>query len=308
MLELKEVEKPTPKDNEVLVKVHAASVNTADLTLMSSLGRLFGGLRRPKEPRIGSDVSGQVEAVGKDVKQFRAGDEIFGVCVGGFAEYATARENGLVLKPANSTFEEAASLPVAAITALQALRDKGKVSSGQEVLINGASGGVGTFAVQIAKAYGAEVTAVCSAQNINTARSMGADQVVDYTQADITQTGRQFDLILGINGYHSIFAYRKALKPKGIYLMVGVPHDRLVQVLLQTMIFGPLLSRKGGQSLGFMGIAHINQQDLTVLKELLETRKIVPVIDRQYPLSKTAEACRYLLEGHARGKVIITMV
>ena len=211
------------------------------------------------------------------------------------------------MKPANSSFEEAAAIPVAAITALQGLRDKGHIQPGQKVLIDGASGGVGTFAVQIAKSFGAEVTAVSSTGKLEMLRSIGADHVIDYTQGDFTRCGQLYDLILQVNGYHPVLDYRRALSPEGIYMMAGSSRDHLFQGLFQGMLLGPLISRQGKQKMGFMGIAKINQEDLVFLKELLEARKIVPVIDRRYPLSETAEALRYLGEGHARGKVIITM-
>jgi NADPH:quinone reductase-like Zn-dependent oxidoreductase len=309
VLRLEEVEKPTPKDDEVLVKVHAASVNKADLYFLRGhfLARLTGvGLLKPKNRMLGADIAGRVETVGRNVKQFQPGDEVFGWCSQrGFAEYACAREDSLVLKPANVTFEEAAGVPVAGMTALQALRDKGHVQPGQKVLINGASGGVGTFAVQIAKSFGAEVTGVCSTRNLDKARSLGADHVVDYTQEDVTKSGQSFDVIIAVNGYHSILDYRRALSPKGIYVFVG--GSKVVTQLFQTMLLGPLISRAGSKKMGFMGIAKINQKDLTFLKELLEARKVVPVIDRSYALTEVSEAYHYFEEGHAKGKVVITL-
>jgi NADPH:quinone reductase-like Zn-dependent oxidoreductase len=309
VLQFKEVEKPAPKDNEVLVKVYAASVNTLDLAMRGPfLARIItGGLLKPKDPRLGVDLAGRVEAVGSNVTQFQPGDEVFGRGSGAFAEYASVPENKLVLKPANSSFEEAATAPVAALTALQGLRDKGQIQPGQQVLIHGASGGVGTFAVQLAKAFGAEVTAVCSTRNVDMVRSMGADQVIDYTQEDCTRNGQRYDLILAVNGYHPIFAYRRALRPTGVYVMVGASKAHVFQALLQAMLIGPLISRTGRQKMGFMGIAKINQKDLGFVKELLEAGKVVPVIERRYPLRETAEALRYLEEGHARGKVVITV-
>ncbi len=308
VLRLKEVENPVPDEGRVLVKVHASSVNTSDLSNIGNMARIWGGFSKPKDPRLGTDISGRVEGCGSNVTKFQVGDEVFGTCAGAYAEYAVAREKNLVIKPANITFEQAAAVPVAALTALQGLRDKGRIQAGQKVLINGASGGVGTFAVQIAKSFGAEVTAVCSTRNLDQARSIGADHVVDYTQEDVTRNGERYDLILGVNGYHPLLAYRRALGPRGIYLMVGVSKSRLFQALLETALLGPLLSKNGGQKLGFMGIAQINQEDLVILKGLLETGKVVPVIDRCYPLSETADAFRYLGDGHARAKVIITMV
>jgi NADPH:quinone reductase-like Zn-dependent oxidoreductase len=309
VLQLKEVAKPVPKDNQVLVKVQAASVNTLDLAMRGPfLARIItGGLLKPKDPRLGADIAGRVEAVGTNVTQFQPGDEVFGVVAGGFAEYACAAENQVALKPSNLSFEEAAAIPVAALTALQGLRDKGHIQKGQKVLIHGASGGVGTFAVQIAKAFGAEVTAVCSTQNVDMARSIGADQVIAYTQKDVTRTGQRYDLILAVNGYHPIFAYRHALRPTGRYVLVGGSKAHVFQALLQALLLGPVISRTGKQQMGFMGIAKINQQDLVYVKELLEAGKVVPVIERRYPLGETAEALRYLEEGHARGKVVITV-
>jgi NADPH:quinone reductase-like Zn-dependent oxidoreductase len=267
--------------------------------------RLIPGLRTPKQQVLGCDIAGRVEAVGRQVKQFQPGDEVFGVtgfAGGGFAEYACAREDKLALKPANSSFEDAAAVPIAAITALQGLRDKGRIQQGHKVLIDGASGGVGTFAVQIAKSFGAEVTAVCSTRNVDTAQSIGADHVIDYTQEDFTQRGQGYDLILGANAHHSIFDYRRALRQDGIYVIAG---GGLPQIF-QAMLLAPLLSRMGSKKMCFF-IAKINRKDLVLLKDLLETRKVVPVIDRRYPLSEAAKALRYLEEGHAQGKIVITV-
>jgi len=306
VLQLKDVEKPTPKDDEVLIKIHAASINaydwhflTADIFLIRVMG---GGLLKPKNTRLGADIAGRVEAVGRNVKQFQPDDEVFGMVRGGFAEYACAPENALGLKPSNLSFEEAAAVPMAAVTALQGLRDTGQIQPGQKVLINGASGGVGTFAVQIAKSFGAEVTAVCSTRNLDQARSLGADHVIDYTKEDFTQNGQQYDLILAANGYHSLSAYKHALTPKGIYVMAG---GSMAQIF-QAMLMGSWMSETGGKKMG-AGMAKRNQKDLVILKELLEAGKIVPVIDRRYPLSEAAEALRYLGEGHARGKVVIAV-
>jgi NADPH:quinone reductase-like Zn-dependent oxidoreductase len=307
-LQLHEVEKPVPQDDQVLVKIFAASANFLDLQMRGGLARIWSGLRKPKDPRLGRDIAGIVEAVGKNVTQFQPGEEVFGVCGGAYAEYAVTWEQNIALKPVNCSFEEAAAAPVAAITALQGLRDKGQIQAGQKVLIQGASGGVGTFAVQIAKAFGAEVTAVCSTPNVEQARALGAEQVIDYTKEDFTRTGQQYDLIFAINGYHSIFDYRRALSPKGIYLMTGASKAHIFKALLQTMLLGPLLSRKEGQKLGFMGIANINPKDMNFLKELFESGKVVAMIDRRYPLSETGKALQYLEEGHARGKVVITVV
>jgi len=309
VLQFKEVEKPVPNDGEILVKIKAASVNTLDLATRGPLlARIItGGLRKPKDPRVGADIAGRVEAVGSNVTQFQPGDEVFGAWKGGFAEYASVPENRVALKPTNSSFEEASAIPVAAITALQGLRDKGQIQPGQKVLIHGASGGVGTFAVQIAKAFGAEVTAVCSTRNLDMVRSIGADHVIDYTQEDVTRTGQRYDLILAVNGYHPIFAYRRVLRPTGRYVLVGGSRAHLYQALLQALLLGPVISRAGSQKMGFMGIAKINQKDLVYVKELIEAGKVVPVIETRYPLRETAEALRYLEEGHARGKVVVTV-
>jgi NADPH:quinone reductase-like Zn-dependent oxidoreductase len=305
VLQLKEIEKPTPKDNEVLVRVLAASVNAYDWHMMSGkpfLVRLMGGgLLKPKDTLLGSDFAGRVEAIGKDVKQFKPGDEVYGMG-GGFAEYVCRREDRVALKPVNLSFEEAAAVPMAAVTALQGLRDKGQIQRGQKVLIDGASGGVGTFAVQIAKSFGADVTAVCSTRNLETARSIGADHVIDYTQEDFTKNGQRYDLILAANGYHSISGYRRAMNPKGTFVMTGGSMGQL----FQTMLLGPLVSKTGSKKMSTL-MAKQNQEDLVSLKELLEARKVVPVIERRYPLSQAAEAVRYVEEGHAQGKVVLTL-
>ncbi len=310
VLELQEVEKPTPRDNQVLVQVQAASVNALDWHLMRAepfLVRLMGkGFLKPQDPRMGVDLAGRVEAVGSAVTQFRPGDEVFGGGSGAFAEYACASENALALKPANLSFEEAAAVPVAALTALQGLRDKGRVQTGQKVLIHGASGGVGTFAVQIAKSFGAQVTAVCSTRNVDMVRSLGADHVVDYKKEDFTRNGERYDLILAVNGYHSIFTYQRALSAQGVYVMAGGANERLFQAMFQTMLLGPLIVRTGKQTMGTF-MAEVNQQDLAFMKELLESGKVVPVIDGCYPLEKTAEALRYFEQVHAKGKVVITL-
>ncbi len=307
VLRFTEVEKPAPQANEVLIKLYAASVNPLDLFSLrgAPLVRLIPGLRTPKQPVLGCDIAGRVEAIGGHVKQFQPGDEVFGVtgfAGGGFAEYACAIENKLALKPANCSFEDAAAVPIAAITALQGLRDKGRIQPGQKVLVDGASGGVGTFAVQIAKSFGAEVTAVCSTRNVDTARSIGADHVIDYTREDFTLSWQRYDLILGANAHHSIFDYRRALSQDGIYVIAG---GALPQIF-QAMLLAPLLSRIGSKKTCFF-IANINQKDLVSLKVLLEAGKIVPVIDRRYPLSDAAEALRYLEERHAQGKIVLTV-
>ncbi len=305
VLQLKEVERPTPGDNQVLVKVVAASVNIADLAPVKGvfLARLLGtGLFKPKRQRIGTDIAGRVEAVGKNVTHFQPGDEVFGATPGGFAEYVCAREDFLVPKPSNVSFEQAAAVPVAGTTALQGLR-MGQLQSGQKVLVQGASGGVGTFGVLIAKSFGAEVTAVCSTRNVDNARALGADAVIDYTREDFTRNGQEYDLIFAANGYHSIAGYRRALSPKGNYVVAG---GKLAQIF-QVLVLGPMMTRTGGQKFAFMGIAKFNQEDLVRLKELLETGKINPLIERRYPLSEVPEAVRYLEEGHAQGKLIITV-
>ena len=305
VIQLKEIEKPTPTDNQVLVKVHAASINISDLAPIRGvfLARLLGtGFLRPKRTMVGADIAGRVEVVGKNVTQFRPGDEVFGDASGSCAEYACAREDLLVLKPANVTFEQGATVGVAATSALQGLR-AGKIQHGQKVLVNGASGAVGTFAVQIAKSFGTEVTAVCSPKNLANARAMGADHVIDYTQEDFTRNGQTYDLILAVNGFHPILDYRRALSPKGICVVLGGKIPQIIQAVL----WGPLISKNGGRKIGFMGIAKLNQKDLVFLKELLEAGKVKPVIDRRYPLSETAEAMQYLEEGHAQGKVVITL-
>ena len=307
VVQLKEVEKLAPGDDEVLIKIHAASLNqydwhflTADIFLIRFMG---GGLFKPKYNRLGADIAGRIESVGKDVKQFRPGDEVFGMVRGGFAEYASVREDAVALKPSSLSFEQAAAVPMAAVTALQGLRDVAKVQAGQKVVINGASGGVGTYAVQIAKYYGAEVTAVCSTGNVEQARSLGADHVIDYTKEDFTRSGKLYDLIFAANGYHPLSAYKRALAPRGMYVMAG---GTMAQIF-QAMLMGSLMSEKGGRTMGGVS-AKRSQQDLIVLKELLQAGTIVPVIDRRYPLRETAEALRYLGTGHARGKVVITVV
>ncbi|HYF39861.1 MAG TPA: NAD(P)-dependent alcohol dehydrogenase [Gemmatimonadales bacterium] len=307
-VEYAEVEKPAVGKNQVLVKVHAASLNALDWHLLSAdifLVRLMGGLRKPKDPRLGYDLAGRVEAVGSEVTRFHPGDEVFGAGAGAFAEYAAADEPNLALKPVTLPFETAAAVPVAALTALQGLRDHGRIQPGQRVLIQGASGGVGTFAVQIAKAFGAEVTAVCSTRNVDLVRSIGADHVIDYTGEDFTRKGQQYDLILAVNGYHPLAAYRRALSRRGRLVLVGASADRLTRAMFQAVTLGPLISMIGGQKMVFLGKADIKQQDLLFVAELIGAGKVVPVIDRFYRLSETAEAFRYYAEVHPRGKVVI---
>src|SRR5215217_1383086 len=309
VLNLEEVEKPAPKDHEVLVKVHAASVNAGDWHLLRAdpfLTRLAFGLLRPKHKILGADVAGRVEAVGGNVTQFRPGDEVFGDLsgcgFGGFAEYVCASEDALALKPADTSFEEAAAVPSAAATALQGLRDKGHIQQGQSVLINGASGGVGTFAVQLAKSFGAEVTGVCSTGKLEMVRSIGADHIIDYTQEDFTKNGRRYDLIFAANGNHPISAYKRALSLKGTYVMSGGSGAQM----FQAMLLGPMISMSGNKKMGNL-LKKLSKKDLVVLKEFLQAGKITPVIDRTYPLSEVPEAIRCLEEGHARGKVMITL-
>ena len=308
VLQLNEVERPTPRDNEVLVQVHAVSVNAGDLHVLRAdpfLIRLMGyGLLRPKNTILGAAIAGRIEAVGANVTQFQPGDDVFGDVSesgwGGFAEYVCARADAMVLKPSRLSFEEAAAVPVAAVTALQGLRDKGHIQAGQKVLIYGASGGVGTFAVQLAKSFGAEVTAVCSTRNVDLMRSLGADHVIDYTREDFTQNGEQYDLILAANGNRSITEYKRALRPNGTYVMTGGSEKQM----FQAMLLGPWLSMTGTKKMGNV-LAKPNTRDLGFVKELLEEGLVITVIDRRYPLRETAEALRYLEAGHARGKVVI---
>jgi NADPH:quinone reductase-like Zn-dependent oxidoreductase len=303
VLQLKEVEKPIPKDNEILIKVHAASANAYDWRHVRAdpfLIRFMGaGLLKPKHKILGADIAGEVEAVGSNVKQFQPGDEVFGDgSYGGFAEYVCVDENRFVLKPASLTFEEAAAVPMAGLTALQGLRDKGQIRAGQKVLINGASGGVGTFAVQIAKSFEAEVTGVCSTTKKDLVRSMGADRVIDYTQEDVTKNKQQYDLIFDIAAYRSISKYKRILSPGGIYVLVGGSMARIFQLMLMSMT--------GVKNMGLV-VAKMNQKDLLFIIELIKAGKVKPIIDKRYPLNETAEALRYLEEGHARGKVVITV-
>ena len=310
VLEFREIEKPVPKDDEVLVKVHAASLNAYDWHLMRAdpfLVRLMGmGFLKPKNKIPGADIAGQIEAVGKNVRQFQPGDEVFGdlagIGGGGFAEYVCAGENLLALKPVAMSFEQAAAIPMAALTALQGLRDLGLIRPGQKVLINGASGGVGSFAVQIAKSFGAEVTAVCSTANMTMVRSLGADHVIDYTQENFTKSAKRYNLILAANGYHPILAYKRALNDRGTYVMTGGSMAQMFQAIL----LGPLISLRGEKRMLSLS-ARANQKDLAFIAELFEAGRLKPVIDRRYPLNKTAEAIRYLEEGHARGKIVINV-
>jgi NADPH:quinone reductase-like Zn-dependent oxidoreductase len=312
VLQLQEVTKPAPRDDEVLIKIHATSINSRDWRLMRAnpffIRLAAGGLLKPKNPILGADVAGQVEVVGRNVKLIQPGDEVFGFLPiasgrGTFAEYVCANENAITLKPANLTFEQAAAVPVAAMTALQGLRDDGNIQPGQKVLINGASGGVGTFAVQIAKAIGAEVTAVCSTRNLEMVRSIGADHVIDYKKEDFIKNGQQYDLILAVNGYHPISNYLNALKPDGTYVVAGGSMFQLAQAAS----YRKKVSKTGVQKIYVASLVQ-SQKDLIFIKELLESGKIMPVIDGCYPLSKTPEAFWYFEKAHPKGKVVICVV
>jgi len=312
VLELKDVDKPTSLDDEVLVEVHAASVNaydwhflTADVFLIRLMG---GGLFRPKKETLGADIAGKVVAVGKSITRFHVGDEVFGTAKGGkggFAEYVCAKEKSLALKPTNVSFDEASTAAMAALTALQGLRDEGKIQSGQKVLIYGASGGVGTFAIQIAKSFEAEVTAVCSTRNVSIARSIGADHVIDYTQEDFRKDGKLYDLIFVANGNLSVFKFKQALKSNGICVLAGGSDASIIQLLVGMLQEWWILKIENKKIGSFL--AKISQKDLEFMKELLGSGKVKPVIDRRYPLSDTAEALRYIGEGHAQGKIVVTM-
>ena len=313
ILRCEEIDKPIPLDDEVLINVRAASVNPLDWKLMKGgpfILRLLLGMGKPKIRRPGVDVAGQVEAVGRNVTQFKPGDDVFGTCRGAFAEYATSRsvpgmKSVLVIKPVKVTFEQAASAPVAALTALQGLRDKGRIQQGQRVLINGAAGGVGTFAVQIAKSFGANVTGVCSTSNVDMVRSIGADQVIDYTQQDLTKRGPRYDIVMDCVGNHSFSEWRRVLNPKGILVGVGAPADVPLSRLLAGLIGALVRSLFVSQKIAIF-IARVNQQDLTTVRELMAAGKVTPVIDKRYRLSEAGEAFRYMETGHARGKVVIT--
>ncbi len=310
VLELQDVDRPEPKNREVLIKVHAAAANAADWRLMRAdpfFVRFTAGMRKPKNPILGSDVAGRVEGVGPNVSQFQVGDAVFGDLsgsgCGGFAEYVCAPENLLAAKPANLGFADTAALPMASITALQGLRDVGQIKAGQKVLIHGASGGVGTFAVQIAKSYGTEVTAVCSTTKTDMARSLGADHVIDYTQEDFTRNGQQYDLIFAANGSRSLSDYARALTATGTFVVAGGSMSQL----FQTMLIGPLKSKSNGKSFRSF-TADPNQADLACMARLIEDGNVTPVIDRCYPLNETPDAMRYLEEGHANGKIVIMVV
>lgn len=312
VLRLEEIDKPVPKDNQILVKVRALSVNPLDWHFLEGipyLGRPMAfGLLKPTVAQIGVDYAGTVEAVGKDIKDFKPGDEVYGNRFGAFAEYLVATEKAVALKPASLTFEQAASLPVAALTALQALRDTGKIEAGQKVLINGASGGVGTFAVQIAKSFGAEVTGVCSGRNVELVRSLGADNVIDYTKEDFTQRPERYDLVLDNVGNQPLSGFRRVLNPKGRYVVIGgggVNDSRWTGPLVSAVKM-VVLKRFATQDMSMM-LAEINRKDLAILDDLIQTGKVKPVIDRTYPFNQLPEAMQYLEQGHARGKVVVTV-
>jgi len=307
VLRLEEVPKPTPGERDVLVRVHAAAANAGDWHLLRGTPfpfRLVAGLLKPKHTIIGTDVAGRVEAVGGQVSQFKPGDDVFGELsrsgFGGYAEYVVAPETALAVKPSNATFEEAAASPTSGLTALQGLR-KGKIRQGQHVLIHGAAGGVGTFAVQIAKSFGTEVTAVCGPRSVDVVRSIGADHVLDYTRDDFARAGQRYDLILAVNGDRSIWDYRRALNRNSAYIMTGGSNRQL----LQSLLYGPLLSL-GNQKFGNL-LTRPSQPDLLFLKDLIERGKVTPVIERRYELREVPEAIRHVEEGHARGKVVVTV-
>jgi NADPH:quinone reductase-like Zn-dependent oxidoreductase len=307
VLRLEEVDTPVPADDEVLIKIYAVSINGSDREALigKPLYARLGGLRRPGYPILGSDIAGQVERAGKNITQFQPGDEVFGEIPGyhgGFAEYACAPERTLARKPAGLTFEQAAAIPQAGVIALQGIREKGQVKPGQKVLINGAGGGAGTFAVQLAKLHGAEVTAVDNTGKLELLRSLGADHVIDYTRQDFTQTGKQYDLILDVIAHRSAFAYRRALKPNGTYFFIGGS----VATLFQILLLGPWIKKSTGRNIRLLAVSQ-NNKDLIAITELCETGKVKPVIDRQYPFTQVPDAFRYVAEGHAKGKVVITL-
>jgi len=309
LLSCEEINKPTPGDDEVLIKVRAASVNPFDAGLLRHpfMRRFLSALSKSKINRPGRDVAGHVEAVGRNVTQFKPGDAVFGMCGGTFAEYACASQSALAMKPINASFEQAAAVPLAGLTALQGLRDKGKIQPGQKVLINGAAGGVGTFAVQIAKSFGAEVTGVCSTRNVEMVRSIGADRLIDYTQEDFTKSGQQYDVIFDLVSNHSFSARRRVLKSRGIYIGAGVLGlGGSMLRLLTHQVTDLVLSRFVSQKFVTL-MAKIRKDDLVIMGEFIKAGKVTPVIDRCYSLSEAPEAIRYLEEGHARGKVVITL-
>ena len=307
VLKLEEVQKPTPADNQLLIKVYAVSINRSDWEGLTGkpLYARIGGLLKPRDKILGSDIAGRIEAVGKDVRQFKPGDEVFGLMMnygGGFAEYVCKSEKALALKPAAMTFEEASAIPQAAFIALQGIREKGNVQPGQKVLINGAGGGTGTYAIQLAKLAGAEVTGVDNTEKLDLMKSLGADHVIDYTREDFTKNGRQYDLILDLIAYHSVFAYQRALKPNGNYFVAGGSVFTMFQILL----LGPWIRRTTSKNIRVL-MVQTDSKDLVYITELIEARKLVTVIDKRYSFSETPEALRYLGEGHAKGKVVITV-
>lgn len=307
VLRYEEVEKPVPKDDEVLIKVQVAAVNPLDWRLMSGKPaplRLAMGLRKPRSGRPGVDMAGQVEGIGKNVTQFKSGDAVFGSGSGAFAEYACATDSKIAMKPESVTFEDAASVNIAGLTALQGLRDKGKVHAGSKVLINGAAGGVGTFGVQLGKHFGAHVTGVCSARNVDMVRSLGADEVIDYTRENFIRGDQRYDVILDCVGNYSFSEYRRVLNPEGRSVGVGAPHDFSIIAFLASTIKDMALSASGKQK-SVMFIAKGSQSDLTLIGELIASGKVKPVIEKIYPLSEAAEAVRHVEAGHARGKVLI---
>jgi NADPH:quinone reductase-like Zn-dependent oxidoreductase len=308
VLTLEEIEKPLPSEDEVLIKVRAASVNPYDWHFMRGEPyplRLMAGVRRPKNPRLGADVAGEVEAVGKNIARLKPGDAVFGTCRGSLAEYACGSESRLAIKPGNVTFEQAASVGIAALTALQALRDKGHVQPGYKVLVNGAAGGVGTFGVQIAKSFGAEVTGACSTRNVEMVRSIGADHVVDYTREDFTKGREHYDIILDCVGNHSLSAIGRVLSANGIHVAAGGKAGRWMVGVLVSMIASRVMSLGSRKFLSLL--ANINKEDLALVGELIATGKVTPVIERCYGLSEVPQAIRHLEEGHARGKVVISL-
>jgi len=307
VLHLAEVEKPVPTDNQLLIKIHAVSINGSDREGL--IGKPFyvraGGLLNPGHPILGSDIAGRVESAGKNNKEFKVGDELFGELPGyhgGFAEYVCTRGSTLALKPANLTFEEAAAIPQAGVIALQGIREKGQVKPGQKVLINGAGGSAGSFAIQLAKLYGAEVTGVDNAGKLDFMRSLGADHVIDYTRDDFTRNGKHYDLILDLIAHRSIFAYKRALRPNGTYFFVGGS----VAVLFQILLLGPWIKRTAAKNIRLLAVPQ-NRKDLIAITELCQAGKIVPVIDKRFPLNEVPEALRYVGEGYAKGKVVITV-
>jgi NADPH:quinone reductase-like Zn-dependent oxidoreductase len=307
VLQLKEVPKPIPRDDEVLIKVQAVSVNRSDWEGLRGkpLYARIGGLLRPRHQILGSDIAGRVEMAGRNVRRFRPGDEVFGDILGrlgGFAEYVCARESALALKPASMTFEEAAAIPQAAVIALQGIRDKGQVQPGQKVLVNGAGGGAGTFAVQLAKLYGAEVTGVDNTGKLDFMRSLGADHVIDYTREDFTKNGKQYDLILDVVAHRSVFAFKRALRSNGSYFLAGGS----VATIFQILLLGPWIRATTGKKIRILAVKP-NLKDMVYMTELCEAGKVTPVIDRRYPLSEVPEAIRYLGEGRTQGKVVITV-